>query len=192
MKKKKKLKRFIMKKETVVKLFIAMGFKTAGTWEDSRLLRKIKELPELVDEVKIKNPKAKEILKKILSAKEIVFKTEEEPERASEKAMRETADGLDKDTKKKTTKKKTTKKKTTEKKTKKAKAKKSVVEKDGFGRRLNTQGSLINTKLDKRGKTVEQLAKETKLPIGRISNHVRDLVGKGFVVKTKEVKYRIK
>lgn len=191
-KKKKKLKRLIMKREKVVKLFVELGFKTAGTWDDSRLLRKIKELPELVEEVKIKKPKVKEILQKILSAKEVVLKTEDKTTEEEDQGGHPPT-SEPKTAKKKTAKKKTTEKKTVKKKvTKKTKTEKSVVEKDGFGRRLNTQGSFINTKLDKKGVTIQQLAKETKLPIGRISNHMRDLINKGFVIRNKEGKYRIK
>jgi DNA-binding MarR family transcriptional regulator len=79
------------------------------------------------------------------------------------------------------------------KKKKKKVAKKKVgVKTDAFGRRLGTQGALIDTKLSKKGKTVKQLAEETKLPVGRISTHVRDLLGKGFIKKDKQGKYSIK
>jgi len=78
------------------------------------------------------------------------------------------------------------------KKTKKAKKQNSSTKQeakkgyDKFGRRLNTQGALIDEHLSQKGKTVEQLAKECKLPKGRISTHVRDLLGKGFIKKTKD------
>jgi len=83
-----------MKQETIVKLFEALGFKTAQTWDEPKLQKKVKELPELVDGVKLKNRNAKRILKAILGAKEISIipaGQKEEPERASETAMRKTA-----------------------------------------------------------------------------------------------------
>ncbi len=195
-----------IKKETVVRLFEALGFKTAKTWDEKRLQAKLKQLPELVEETKVKSPKMKRILKKVLSASEIIFKSEE-PERPSEAATAEP----DKVTKKKkptaepgkVTKKKkptaepgkvtkTKKKKTTAKKKEAKTAKKSEVEKDAFGRRLGTQGALIDTKLDKTPKSIKQLVKECKLSKGRISTHLRWLVEKGFVKKDKDGKYSIK
>ncbi len=74
---------------------------------------------------------------------------------------------------------------------KKSKAKKATGY-DEFGRRLGTQGHLIDTKLSKTPKTLEQLAKETKLPKRRIATHVRHLCIKKFIVKDKEGKYRRK
>lgn len=79
------------------------------------------------------------------------------------------------------------------KKKKVSKKKKAVgVKTDAFGRRLGTQGALIDTKLSKKGKTVKQLAEETKLSTVRVSTHVRDLLGKGFIKKDKQGKYSIK
>lgn len=63
---------------------------------------------------------------------------------------------------------------------------------DAFGRRLGTQGALIDEKLSKTPKTVEQLVSQTKLPKRRIMTHVRHLVKKDFVKKDKDGKYRIK
>lgn len=63
---------------------------------------------------------------------------------------------------------------------------------DKFNRRLGTQGALIDTKLSKTPKSVEQLAKECKLPVGRIRTHVRDLTSKGFIKKDKDGKFSIK
>ena len=81
-------------------------------------------------------------------------------------------------------------------KSKKKTAKKKVEVKskgyDEFGRRLGTQGHLIDTKLTKEGKSIEQLAKETKLPVGRIQTHMRAFVSKGFVTKDKKGNYKLK
>ncbi len=202
--------KLIIKKETVVKLFVALGFKTAEKWDDKRLLSKITQLPDFVDLKNIKNAKMRKILKKIMHADKVAFKgmKEEQPERPSEAAMRETEGG--KVSKKKASEdkgkgkgKKTTKTKTAKKQapTKKPKAKekddkdaavKKEVEKDAFGRRAGSQGALIDTKLGKKAKSIEEIAKESKLPVGRISNHMRDLLSKGFVIKNNDGKYRIK
>jgi len=81
-------------------------------------------------------------------------------------------------------------KKKTKKRTKKAAPKKEGY--DVYGRRLGTQGHLINTKMSKTPKSVEQLAKECRLPVRRIATHVRDLTKKGFFKKDKDGKYSIK
>lgn len=79
---------------------------------------------------------------------------------------------------------------------KKKKVKKQSSEKeakfDKFNRRLGTQGALIDEHLSKKPKSVEQLAKECKLPVGRIRTHVRDLTSKGFIKKDKQGRYSIK
>jgi len=177
--------RLIIKKKTVIKLFEALGFKTAKSWDEARLLKKVKQLPELVEETKIKNPKMKRILEKILAADKVVFKEEEESEESERPSEEE-------ETQEKETKAMSTKpEKKTVKKEKKPTVVKAKVEKDAFGRRLGTQGALIDEHLDKKGKTVEQLAKECKMPTGRISNHVRDLVSKGFLKKGKDGDYAL-
>ena len=60
---------------------------------------------------------------------------------------------------------------------------------DKCGRREGTQGFKINTFISKAPKSVDTLAKETKLPKLRITNHLRDMVGKGFVKKTDKGEY---
>ena len=178
-----------IKKETVVKLFTALGFKTATSWDEKRLQAKIKKLPELVDGVKIRNPKTRAVLKKIMAANKVVFK--EEPERASEAAMRKTDDGKKKATKASDNK-AGNKKKATKTKAKKPVKKALEEQKDAFGRRLGTQGAKIDEHLSKKPKTIATIAKETKMSTGRISNHMRDLVSKGFVKKNKEGEYFVK
>lgn len=83
------------------------------------------------------------------------------------------------------------------KKQKKAVAKKKVEKKkeaayDKFHRRIGTQGHTIDLALNSKGKTIQQLAKECKLSTGRIATHLRDLLDKGFITKSKEGKYAIK
>lgn len=78
------------------------------------------------------------------------------------------------------------------KKVKKADKKSKAVGYDEFGRRLGTQGALIDTKLSKSPKSIKQLADQTKLSKGRITTHVRDLVKRKLIVKDKAGKYRRK
>jgi len=178
-----------VKQEIVVKLFEALGFKTAKSWDESRLLAKIKQLPELMEETKVKNPNVKKVVKKLLEADSITIiptgKTgkAESSERPSEAAMRKSAKGKKKPAKEKATK---SKKKPKEKKEKKEKAKAEV---DRFGRRLGSQGALIDEKLSKTGKTMEAICKETKLPARRVNTHLKGLITKGFVKKDKNDKY---
>lgn len=62
-----------IKKETVIKLFVELGFKTAGRWPTKKLQQKIKNLPELTDGVKIRKPKVRKILNAILAAKKVAI-----------------------------------------------------------------------------------------------------------------------
>ena len=182
--------RLIIKKRTVVKLFEALGFKTANTWDDSKLMRKINEIPELVEEVEVKNPKVKRLIEKILKASEVVLK-EEKSKRPSEDVEEETQEETQKE-KEKTVSKKSEKSKKKKKAAKKTVVKAVVKEKkgcDAFGRRLGTQGALIDEHLDKNGKSVKQLIEECKLPAARISFHMRSFVHEGFLKKDKDNKY---
>ena len=180
--------RLIIKKRTVVKLFAALGFKTANTWDDSRLMRKINEIPELVEEVEVKNPKVKRLIEKILKASEVILK-EEKSKRPSEDVEEETQEEAQKE-KEKTVSKKSEKSK---KKAAKETVVKAVVKEkkgyDAFGRRLGTQGALIDEHLDTKGKSVKQLVEECKLPAARISFHMGLFVHEGFLKKDKDNKY---
>ncbi len=168
-----------IKQATVVRLFEALGFKTAKDWSVAKLRKKVKQLPELADGAKVKNPKAKKALAAILKAKkvDIVPTVSEEPEKVEEP--------------RKASKKKAGKEKATKKK--KASEEKGNEENvDAFGRRLGTQGAHIDSVLSKKqGMTVEAIAKKTKLPTGRVSVHMGWLVNKGLV-QNKAGKYTIK
>jgi len=180
-----------VKKETVIKLFEAMGFKTAKDWNDSRLLRKVKELPELVEEVKIKNPNAKKLLKKLMAAEEVVFagggkekKEKVEPECPSEVAMRKTA-------KKKPKKKTVTKKKRKVAKKKKTKTKEEPkIEKDAFGSRLGSKQAALNKCLSNKPQSMKELITKAKIKI-TLYNHLNRLVEKGAVKKNDKCQYFI-
>jgi len=180
--------RLIIRRKMVIKLFQALGFKTANTWDDSRLMRKINEIPELVEEVEVKNPKVKRLIEKILKASEVILK-EEKSKRPSEDVEEETQEEAQKE-KEKTVSKKSEKSK---KKAAKETVVKAVVKEkkgyDAFGRRLGTQGALIDEHLDKKGKSVKQLVEECKLPSTRISFHMGLFVHEGFLKKDKDNKY---
>jgi len=60
------------KKSTLIKLFEALGFKTASTWDIERMGKKAKQLPEMVDEEKIKSKKVKSCLVSLMEADVIV------------------------------------------------------------------------------------------------------------------------
>ena len=160
-----------VKREAVVKLFEHLGFKTAGKWDTKRLVAKIKNLPELTDGVKIRNPKVKKALVAILAADKIVIKTDEDeqPEKKSSKVSKKVVKKVKK-TVKKTVKKKATSKKDS-----------NEVTKDDFGCRLGTQSALINAALEKKGRTLEAIAKTTKLSAARVRSHLRTFTKKGFV-----------
>jgi len=65
----------VIKKEKAIKLFKYLGYKTAENWDDKQLAKKLKNLEELTEGVKIKNPKVKKFLTKILNADSIRIKS---------------------------------------------------------------------------------------------------------------------
>ncbi len=180
--------RLIMKQETVLKLFEALGFKTAKTWSPERLQKKIKQLPDLVDGVKIRNPKVRKILKAILdtTAKggKVVLKSlvEEEIETETKKEKEQEM------SKKKT--KKVSKKKA---RVETVKVKKTDVEKkvDSFGSRVGSKNATLNKCLSKKPKGMAQLVKEAKLS-GTFYTHLNQLIDGKFIKKTEKGFVRIK
>jgi hypothetical protein len=62
---------------------------------------------------------------------------------------------------------------------------KAPVEKDAFGCRKGSQAADINAALTKKGKTLEVIAKETGMPVGRVKGHLKAMVAKKFVAETK-------
>lgn len=157
-------KALLLKRETAVKLFEHLGFKTVKKWDSKRLLTKIKNLPELTDDVKIKNPKVKKLLDAILAAKKVAFK---EVEVGSKDAVAPKA-------------------------TKKIKAAKKEVKKapkenkkglDKFGTRLGTNRAKINAVLSKTPKTMEQLMKKAGVGYAP-GEHMQALVTRKLVKVT--------
>ncbi len=123
-----------IKLELAVKLLKKLGYRTADSWDVKRIVDKLKMLPEMVNLKGVKSPKARELIKKIGKATDIILKDNDgnpltgsktAGKAASKKAAskdKTTTESKTTKTKKKDTKKKDTKKKDT-KDTKKKKGK---------------------------------------------------------------------
>jgi len=185
-----KVETITVRRALLVKLYKMLGFKTANNWDCKRFERKIKNLPDYIgeNEVELPNPKAQKFLDRILKALKkgkVIEVVDEKEKDKNENLEKETTMSKSKNKKKKTTEneKKTTKKKEAVKKEKGI---------DAFGRRLGTQGALIDSCLSKEPKSVETLAKECKLPVQRIRTHLNDLEEKGFIKSNKDGNYSVK
>lgn len=175
---KPKWKKLVLKKELAVKLFKALGFKTVEKWDDKRLAKKVETLPSLVEGVRVKNPKLKAILEKILAVGKVILET---PEKTKKEAVGEkVVDKSVKDSRKK----KVSKKKVSKKKV----DKKKVGGKDKFGSSLGSNAAKINASLSGKPKTMKELVKMSVLK-GSYYNHLSSLVVKGFVKKTADNKF---
>jgi len=188
-KKKKKEKKFTgeVTKTRAVKIFEALGFKTASQWKLARLQSKFEKLDTLIEGAKL-TAKMQRRINTILrgqsrGVKVVVVDVEDVD--AGKKREKDVDDAK----KRATSRKEDAKVKKTKKAKKKAAPKKEAAVKDKCGRREGTQGFLINEHISKKAKTPEQLAKETKLPVARIANHLRDMVAKDFVKKTAKGTY---
>ena len=163
-----------IKQETIVKLFEALGFKTASNWNEKELQKKIKKLPEIVDGKTIKSPNVREALKKILDADTVeidMSAVEAAPEPEVEITPKPEAKS-----KKKT-------KKVAKKVEKKKKVEGKKVEVDSFGNREGSIKAKINAVLTKTPKTMEQLLKDAKVD-NQQNGHLKNLIDEGFVVKS--------
>lgn len=186
-----------VKRSMVERLFEALGFKTVKRWDDKKLLAKTDEISDLTEGVKIRIPKLKKLVKSMLDADEIVF--EHQSDASQDSSTKEEANKKKVIKKKKVSKKKEAEEKEAEEKEAEKKVSKKKVSKkkdesgvDRFGRRLGTQGAAIDTALEKKPKSVEAIAKETKLPVGRIAVHLKDLLGKNFIKQDDKGNYFVK
>jgi len=150
-----------IKKETAVRLFETLGFKTANTWTDDRLLSKVNNLQELIEEtdVKIKNHKMRKILKKILTADTIRFKVQEPEEKKSKRPVKTETEIKKKETKEMGT------------KTKKKVAKKEVqkVAKKKTGKKVakkKTTKEKVKSTVEKKKKTAKGKVVTVKKEVG--------------------------
>jgi len=171
-----------LKRKTFVKLFEVLGFKTAETWDDKKLLSNIKKLPEFAATAKVKSPKARKLLKSIINADEVGIKAEETAVEEAE-ATKKTSSKKKKTVIKKTAAKADTKKKTID--TKKKTTTKSDTALDAFGSRLGSNNAKINKCLSKKPKKMSQLIKEANLS-GTYYEHAKSLIEKKFIIKSKE------
>ena len=119
----------VVKYETLIKLFRAIGVKTADEWGDEKLIKNTKDLKHLAEGVDVKSEKAQALLEVVVGAPILKIKKGDdlllvrgeevkEKTKKKEKAKKETPK-MKKKTKKKEAVKKTTKKKaaSSEKKT---------------------------------------------------------------------------
>jgi len=121
----KKKNRLVLKRETAVKVFEGLGFKTAGKWNNERLRKKVSNLPELVDGVKSKDKWMKKALTAIRGADVVVLAKTEDEQQKKEKEQKEEK-VLQKEAKKKSVSLKKEKEKKTKKSTKGTKRKKRI------------------------------------------------------------------
>lgn len=177
----------MLKQITIVRLFEALGFKTSKTWDKERLLKKIKQLPELVDGVKIENPKVKEILVKILRSKKVGIRMTDAEERkqTSKAAVEETKDAQEETKETKKTKKKGKKIGNKSEQRKAAKKKNTTEEKDKFGSPVGSKNATINKCLSNKPKGMKELVTMAKLS-GTFYDHLNSLVKKKFIEKTEK------
>ncbi len=186
-----------IKRKRAVKLFKALGFKTAKNWDNSRLQDKLINLPELAEEASLEDPKMKKLLKKVSKAKEILVyevdnkgntQTNENVNRKeNEVAKKKKSKKKDKKKVATATGKKVKKdkaKKKDKKKDKKKAAKKTVAKNvDKFGAREGSIKAKINAVLSKKSKTMKVLLKEAKVQNPQ-TGHLNDLIKAGKVKKT--------
>lgn len=198
-----------LNKKYAMALFVGLGFKTADGWSPKKMEVKLNRLPRLVDEdAEVEDKKLNKIFQQVKEAVEkkeaiTIAKSDEEKEEDAkeEKAAKVETEAAEKEEKKskKSSKKdeeeaeeekpakKSSKKDEEEKPAKKEK--KAPKEKDGdkwdaLGCRIGSQSAKINEALGKKPKTIEELAKETGLKVGRVQNHVRAHVAKGSIIKS--------
>jgi len=198
-----------VKKETVIELFETIGFKTVRTKDDEWLLKKAKELPEIVNAANVKNPKMKRLLKSLANASEIAFKDgKKKVSKKEDKTPKPTKATRTKKKIKQTEKKTEPKKKKTKqtkrkavsktnggkkkKTTKKTKAKKTEsTGKDIFGTRLSSKMSKVNKCLNENPKSMKELMKQSGIETS-FYNHLNGLVKKGLVQRDDNKKYFLK
>ena len=77
-------KRFLIKEKTAIKLFKALGFKTAGNWTTDRLQSKLNNLPEIADEDKV-GEWVQDYLDRIERADEVIIKEKEDKDMKKKK-----------------------------------------------------------------------------------------------------------
>lgn len=168
------------------KIFQALGFKTAGNWNEVRLTKKIQNLPDLAEGAKLDDKMQKRvntICNAIKAGKKVVVINLEDvavdKKRASyveETVKRDT----EKKKEKKAAKEKKTKKKSTTTKKAKTAGKTGI---DKFGSRIGSDTSKINASLSKKPKKMSQLMEDAGVE-GTHYTHLNKLIKAGYVKKS--------
>ena len=190
-------------KTRAIKIFEALGFKTACNWDAARLQKKIENLPNLVEGAKLDDKTQKRInvvLKALKDGRKVAVVDVEDAvadkkrgKAVEDAAQRESERKAEKKAKGKTKVKEDDKpvaKAKTKKKTKK-KAKKAVVstkekkDVDKFGSRKGSDAAKVNAALGKKPKKMKQLMADAGLE-SSFYNHLNKLVEAGHVVKSDE------
>ena len=186
-------------KTRAIKIFEALGFKTACNWDAARLQKKIENLPNLVEGAKLddKTQKRINVVLKALKDGRKVAVVDVEDAAADKKRGKAVEDAAQRESGRKAEKKakdrkvevkeddKPDAKPKTKKKTKKvvttaSKEKKDV---DKFGARPGSIKAAINAVLTKKPKTMEQLLKDAKVANPQ-SGHLKNLIEAGHVKKS--------
>lgn len=176
-KKKKKGKKFTgeVTKTRVVKIFLALGFKTADKWDVFRLQKKIQNLPDLIEGAKFTDKMQKRVdrILNFLSQGQKIIVVDVEDATADDKRKQEIKNAAERETKRKIEKKAKDKSKVkaevkkTEKKDKSKKqakkAKKAVEAKKKKKSDMGPIESKVWAVLGKHPKTMDQILKDTKL-----------------------------
>ena len=199
-KKKKKGKKFTgeVTKTRVVKIFLALGFKTADKWDAVRLQKKIQNLPDLIEGAKFTTKMQKRVdrILNFLSQGQKIIVVDVEDATADDKRKQEIKNAAERETKRKIEKKakdkskvkaevkKTEKKDKSKKQAKKAvaasKEKKNI---DKFGSQEGSDIAKVNAQLSRKPKTIKQLCDEAGLEVaGKYYNNLNyKLVKEGLV-----------
>jgi len=186
-------------KTRAIKIFEALGFKTAGKWDVAKLQRKLLKLDTLIEGTDLDKKNLKKV-NEILSAQakgRKVIVVDVEDVAAGKQREKEVKDAAAREVKRKAdqkTKAKAKEKAETKKTAKKAKAKKTTKKAvaasdkkkkpgiDKFGGRTGTIKAKINAVLTKKPKTMQQLLKDAKVE-NQQSGHLKNLIEEGYVVK---------
>lgn len=153
----------VIRRERIISLYEALGFKTADNWDDERLIKKIESLEELTEGVKIKDAKIRKLLDKVLKAGKIKIKTD--------KVEGATETNMGKKKKKKSSKKeKKDQKATTEQveettKKKKKSGKKAKIEKKVDKKKSSKKDSKKKSKKDTKKTTTDKKKSEKKMGV---------------------------
>ena len=187
-------------KTRAIKIFEALGFKTASQWDAGRLQKKIVKLPELVEGAALDDKTQKRInvvLKALGQGREVTV-VDVDDATADKKRGKDVDDAAKRETERKVEKKdkdkkkvKKEEKKTVKKEKAKKQAKKAVAagkEKKGldkFGSRKDSNGAKINAALGKKPKKMKQLMDDTGLE-SSFYNHLNKLVEAGHAKKSEK------